>query len=393
MEDKVARAATLAFNKLPRGCHPDEAREWTIYSAICEESPTDFKIVSAGTGTKCLSQSEMSQRGDLLHDSHAEIIAIRSFKRYLMNELGNHIRSPDNPSKIFDGSLSAGFQVKSQYKYHLYTTHPPCGDATIFPVGRENEDGGDGPPASKRVKVVEDRSFTGAKLIDPDKTDLLAQDEGAVRIKPGRGERTLSMSCSDKLAKVLVMGLQGCLLTSLLAKPIYLDSIILSKNSGYHRASLERALHQRFVFSALESSKFHLSIPKVIESTVDYAYAKDKDKSPCPKSVIWCCVKEKPLEISVDGRRQGVAKKDIARPSSRLKICRVELFREFTSLLQLKLQDDFESLSYAEIKAKHCPEYMSCWQSLKRDYFRKWTEKPANLQSFRNEEQKLAVKQ
>lgn len=339
-------------------------------------------MVSAGTGTKCLSHLQLPDNGDLLHDSHAEIIAIRAFKRYLVTKLENHIRNPELPS-IFEGSLEEGFDINPQIKFHFYTTHPPCGDATIFPVTRDNPDE---PPPTKRVKVVDDSSFTGAKLIgQQDGDDVLAQDEGAVRIKPGRGERTLSMSCSDKLAKVLIMGVQGCLLTLLLKKPIYLESFILSKNSGYHRASLERALYKRFSISE-QDNQFQLKIPELLDSTIDFPYAKDEYKSPCPKTIIWCGVKDKPLEISVDGRRQGVAKKNINKKSSRLKICRIEMFREFYTLLQLKhpsAEKELQSMTYSEVKSKYCPEYMTTWTSLKRDYFKNWTTKPEILQSFK----------
>lgn len=52
---------------------------------------------------------------------------------------------------------------------------------------------------------------------------------GALRTKPGRGDPTISMSCTDKIAKWLVLGIQGSLLSNILDKPIYLNAIVLSK--------------------------------------------------------------------------------------------------------------------------------------------------------------------
>lgn len=52
---------------------------------------------------------------------------------------------------------------------------------------------------------------------------------GALRTKPGRGDPTISMSCSDKIAKWLVLGIQGSLLSCFFEKPIYLDAIVISK--------------------------------------------------------------------------------------------------------------------------------------------------------------------
>lgn len=54
-----------------------------------------------------------------------------------------------------------------------------------------------------------------------------------------QGERLLTMSCSDKIAKWNVLGLQGSLLSQLMP-PLYLDSIILG--SLFHPEHLHRAV-------------------------------------------------------------------------------------------------------------------------------------------------------
>lgn len=52
-------------------------------------------------------------------------------------------------------------------------------------------------------------------------------------------ERLLTMSCSDKLARWNVTGIQGSLLTHII-NPIYLSTIIVG--DCYHRVHLKRAL-------------------------------------------------------------------------------------------------------------------------------------------------------
>ena len=85
-----------------------------------------------GTGTKCLGQNEISDQGDLVHDSHAEVIAKRVFVLYLMTEV----------KKCLEGQSGEGFLRKVQGQDNLveldpdvtlyfYTSFPPCGDATI----------------------------------------------------------------------------------------------------------------------------------------------------------------------------------------------------------------------------------------------------------------------
>lgn len=73
---------------------------------------------------------------------------------------------------------------------------------------------------------------TGAKCVANGVQDPYGAGVGyhairALRTKPGRGERTMSMSCSDKIARWNVVGLQGALLSLMIAKPVYLTSITI----------------------------------------------------------------------------------------------------------------------------------------------------------------------
>lgn len=75
---------------------------------------------------------------------------------------------------------------------------------------------------------------TGAKCVTGGVQDNLGEGEdyhvlGAFRIKPGRGDRTLSMSCSDKIARWNVIGCQGALISHFVTRPVYFVSIITGR--------------------------------------------------------------------------------------------------------------------------------------------------------------------
>ena len=106
--------------------------ELVSYSRLWFLELQNLTTTVLGTGTKCLGQNEISDQGDLVHDSHAEVIAKRAFVLYLMTEV----------KKCLEGQSGEGIlrKVKGQddlveldpdVTLYFYTSFPPCGDATI----------------------------------------------------------------------------------------------------------------------------------------------------------------------------------------------------------------------------------------------------------------------
>lgn len=122
-----------------------------------------------GTGTRCIGRSLIvKKKGELIHDSHAEVMCRRGFLVYLYNEISKTIDGVENSIFSFDDTKKK-FSLSSNVSFHFLTTFAPCGDATIFEFKPIVE-----PSESKRPKLdlgVDDsadrplENFTGAKLI------------------------------------------------------------------------------------------------------------------------------------------------------------------------------------------------------------------------------------
>ena len=125
--------------------------------------PPIVRVISIGTGSKCLCASRMNKEGKLLGDSHAEVIARRGCMKWMMDQLSLcmslylvnkdleeenlHFILSERVKPIDDEKMKRGgenleneekstykFQLKSNRRFHLYTSQAPCGDASIFPL-------------------------------------------------------------------------------------------------------------------------------------------------------------------------------------------------------------------------------------------------------------------
>ncbi|XP_049819802.1 tRNA-specific adenosine deaminase 1 isoform X2 [Aethina tumida] len=213
-QDKIALKSLEQFRLLSKNGKPKET-EWTILSCILVEINEHLEVVALGTGSKCIGQNNLSPNGDILNDSHAEIICRRSFLLYLYEQIN---LSYDNNSSIFVFEKdNKNLTLNNNVRFHFFTTHVPCGDAAIFPkqnndnfgeiiedfASTEEADDNAEQPAKKRKLDI---YRTGAKCLEGDQQDPKLEGcgyhiLGAVRRKPGRGDPTLSVSCSDKISK------------------------------------------------------------------------------------------------------------------------------------------------------------------------------------------------
>ncbi|NXM98371.1 RED1 editase, partial [Sylvia borin] len=241
LADAVARLVVDKFSDLTENFSSPHARR-KVLAGIVMTTGTDVKdalVISVSTGTKCINGEYMSDRGLALNDCHAEIIARRCLLKFLYTQLELYLSNKEDQQKsIFIRSEQGGFKLKENVQFHLYISTSPCGDARIFsPHEAAQEDQGDRHPNRKARGQLRTKIESGEGTIPVRSTTTIQTWDGVLQ-----GERLLTMSCSDKIARWNVLGIQGALL-SLFVEPIYFSSIILG--SLYHGDHLSRAVYQR----------------------------------------------------------------------------------------------------------------------------------------------------
>ncbi|XP_051239053.1 double-stranded RNA-specific editase B2-like [Dicentrarchus labrax] len=308
------------YAALTDGCFSTSHARHKVLAGIVMTRGFDLRsaqVVSLATGTKCLDSDNVSDYGGTLSDCHAEVVSRRALVRFLYAQLELLLcKSSDcEEQSIFLPNKGGGggiYRLREGILFHMYVSSSPCGDARLncpyettaaYPSRRFHchlrvkVDGGEGtlPITARRANQKWDGVAAGKPLV--------------------------TMSCTDKMAKWSVVGLQGALLSHLV-EPVYLHSLTVGTLS--HTGHLGRAVARRL--APVKHLPFPYRRQQLLLGCLSSSDIRPAGKAP-NVSVNWSCGDGGLEEISTcTGRRQD------SRTPSRL--CRRSVFARWQRLRQ-----------------------------------------------------------
>ncbi|XP_076147400.1 double-stranded RNA-specific editase B2 [Alosa pseudoharengus] len=336
------------------------------------------QVVALSTGTKCINGEYISDQGLVVNDCHAEIIVRRALIRFLYSQLELHDsqRREDWEQSIFVRHKQAGYRLKENIHFHMYISTSPCGDARINSPYESSSELPGGRPLMKRLHMHLRTKIEAGEGTLPVRSQAPVQTWDGVL----QGERLITMSCTDKITRWNVLGLQGALLSHLL-EPVYLHS--LTVGSLRHTGHFTRVLSQRLERLGALPTPYRRNQPLL--SGLSSSECRQPGKSPC-FSVNWTAG-DSQLEVlsASTGKR-----KDSGTPS---RLCKHAIFTRWARLCRrLNVhtppaggQGDSAELLYCEAK-----QAAGRYQTVKQQWLRSlqdmglgtWVRKPPEQEHF-----------
>ena len=382
--DKVADLVQSKFLELNTLVEEHARRKKVLAACILyngnKDDPSTFKadgdmeVIALTTGTKVLGGESLSCDGKAINDCHAEIQIRRCIIRFLYGQLRAF---KEGRCSVLEEETGK-YRLKADFSLHLYINTAPCGDARIFSPKQEGS----------QAQIVENdnhpnrlnRGVLRTKIENGEGTIPILSSDEAFLTWDGvlAGQRLRTMSCSDKICRSNVLGVQGSLL-SLFIYPIYYSSVIVGRL--YSFSHLSRALYGRVdndSFSSLLPSNYKVNKPLLLPVSVSEPRSITKASNYCFNWTYGDSCPE--VTRTTDGKVTD------GKETFQSRISKNSLFKLFLKEYKRFFDDDsFSGKMYCEAKAS-ATEYNQVKKAL-LDYFVKsnlgcWVRKPMEQSMF-----------
>lgn len=343
-----------------------------------ESDTSSAQVICATTGTKCVSGEYMSVSGTVVNDCHAEIVARRCLMEFFYQQLRLHsteFAAERAKESVFlkPENGSTKYRLRPEIQFHLYINTAPCGDARVFSPHEADTINGDKHPNRKARGQLRTKVESGEGTIPVKSSEGIQTWDGVLQ-----GARLLTMSCSDKIARWNVLGLQGSLLSSII-EPVYLTSIVLG--SLLHPDHMYRAICGR-IENAVQGlpPPYKMNKPKLALVTSSEARSQLK---PPNFSVNWIIGNEDVEVVNAfTGRPEGGTS-----TSKTSRLTKQMFFQRYASLIkvlpQIVKHEVTEDYSDAKSAVK---DYQMAKKELfaafQREDFGTWLKKPIEQDQF-----------
>ncbi|CAF1111377.1 unnamed protein product [Adineta ricciae] len=332
----------------------------------CEEQA--FNIVSLATGNKCVGGSVLSSHGLVVHDSHAEQLARRGFLRYLYEQIECFNQ---NRESIFEKSDGGKLKLKSTIRIHFYTSFAPCGDSALFSSRDQIYEG----------SIRDEHEFYLTARVQGQLRSKIENGEGAIPTESkssilyldaiANGKHVRHMSCSDKIFRWNVLGIQGALLSHLI-EPIYLHSITIG--FPYHYGHLCRALCcrlQEYFHSNRLPDPYRLNHPRIGHTNLKWKEVTNQTTNSYD-SLNWN-IQDKTIELI----EPSVGKR---RPNNEVsRLCKKNFFELFKTIRPVDRKTYYQMKQSSTIY-QQCKEKM--FRGFELYYLTGWISKDPSLSMF-----------
>lgn len=168
--------------------------------AVCPNGQTE--VISIGYGNKFIPSNLQSQNTNGLKDCHAEILARRAFKLWLINQASQI----GDRNSYFERTVEG--KLRPLVEFILYVSSAPCGNACIRRWGKSDKE----VYTLDKFIDIHEEFFAHAK----------SQGQTAISYKSDK-----VLSCSDKILKWSVLGIQGTRLSGSVS--VYLSGIVIGR--------------------------------------------------------------------------------------------------------------------------------------------------------------------